>query len=176
MKGLDLLSFIIQRKQSQREECWYCGISNFPCKEILDFWIFFSKETDHYRVEKWNVSQSALSNACDPMDTHQPPLSMEFSRQEHWSVWPFSSPGDLPYLGIKPRSPALQVDSLPTELWGKPLEFLRKFQMSHPDPRPMEIGSEDLHAEICILQFSNSYVCTLEDKYYQTWLNSWPDL
>ena len=30
------------------------------------------------------------------------------------------SPADLPDLGIKPRSPALQVDSLPTELSGKP--------------------------------------------------------
>ena len=108
---------------------------------------FFSKETDHYRVEKWNVSQSILSNACDPIDTHQAPLSMEFSRQEHWIAWPFSSPGDLPYLGIKPGSPALQADSLPTELWRKPLEFLRKFQMSHPDPRPMETGSLRIHMQ-----------------------------
>jgi len=30
------------------------------------------------------------------------------------------SPGDLPNLGIKPVSPALQVDSLPAELHGKP--------------------------------------------------------
>ena len=29
------------------------------------------------------------------------------------------SPGDLPDPGIEPRSPALQVDSLPTELPGK---------------------------------------------------------
>ena len=32
----------------------------------------------------------------------------------------FPSPGDLPNLGIKPRSPALQVDSLPSEPPGKP--------------------------------------------------------
>ena len=31
---------------------------------------------------------------------------------------PFSSPEDLPDPGIEPRSPALQADSLPTELWG----------------------------------------------------------
>ena len=30
---------------------------------------------------------------------------------------------DLPDPGIEPGSPALQVDSLPTELWGKPLIF-----------------------------------------------------
>ena len=46
-------------------------------------------------------------------------LSMEFSRQEYWSGLPFPSPGDLPNPGIKPRSPALQVDSLPSELPGK---------------------------------------------------------
>ena len=46
--------------------------------------------------------------------------SMEFSRSEYWSGWPFPSPGDLPNPGIKPRSPALQVDSLPAEPQGKP--------------------------------------------------------
>ena len=29
---------------------------------------------------------------------------------------PFSSPGDLPHPEIEPKSPALQADSLPTEL------------------------------------------------------------
>ena len=32
----------------------------------------------------------------------------------------FPSPGDLPNPGIKPRSPALQVDSLPADPQGKP--------------------------------------------------------
>ena len=52
---------------------------------------------------------------------HQAPLSMGFSRQEYWSGWPFPSPGNLPYPGIKPRSPVLQADSLLTELQGKTL-------------------------------------------------------
>ena len=38
--------------------------------------------------------------------------------QECWSGQPFPSPANLPDLGIKLRSPALQVDSLPTELSG----------------------------------------------------------
>ena len=42
----------------------------------------------------------------------QAPLSMESSRQEHWSGYPFPSPGDLPNPGIQPGSPALQADSL----------------------------------------------------------------
>ena len=33
---------------------------------------------------------------------------------------PFPSPGDLPNTGIEPGSPALQADSLLTELQGKP--------------------------------------------------------
>ena len=41
---------------------------------------------------------------------------MGFSRQEYWSGLPFPSPGALPDLGIEPRSPALQADSLPIEL------------------------------------------------------------
>ena len=50
---------------------------------------------------------------------HQAPLSMEFSQQEYWSGLPCPSPGHLPNLGIKPRSPALQADSLPSEPSGK---------------------------------------------------------
>ena len=40
---------------------------------------------------------------------------MGFSRQEYWSGLPRPPPGDLPAPGIEPRSPALRVDSLPTE-------------------------------------------------------------
>ena len=46
---------------------------------------------------------------------------MEFSRQEYWSGWLFPSPGDLPDPGIELRSPALQVDSLPSEPPGQML-------------------------------------------------------
>ena len=45
---------------------------------------------------------------------------MEFSRPEYWSGQPFPSLGDLPNPGIEPRSPMLQVDSLPAEPQGKP--------------------------------------------------------
>ena len=44
---------------------------------------------------------------CSP----QTPLS----RQEYWSELPCPTPGDLPNPGIKPRSPTLQADSLPSE-------------------------------------------------------------
>ena len=51
---------------------------------------------------------------------HHAPLSMGFSRQEHWSGLPFPSPGDLPDPGIEPRSPALQADALTSEPPGEP--------------------------------------------------------
>ena len=51
---------------------------------------------------------------------HQASLSMGFSKQEYWSRLSLPSPGDLPDPGIKPTSPALQANSLPTEPSGKP--------------------------------------------------------
>ena len=62
------------------------------------------------------VTQSCLTLATV---AYQAPPPMEFSRQEHWSGLPFPSPGDLPYPGIEPRSPALQADALPSEPRGK---------------------------------------------------------
>ena len=54
-----------------------------------------------------------FDSLCDPWTVaHQAPLSMDFSRQEYWSELPCPAPGDLPDLGIEPRSPALQADSL----------------------------------------------------------------
>ena len=46
---------------------------------------------------------------------------MEFFRENAGvGGWPFSSSGDLPDSGIKPESPALQIDSLLSEPPGKP--------------------------------------------------------
>ena len=50
----------------------------------------------------------------------QAPLSMEFSRQEHWSGLSFPSPGYLPIPGIKPKSLAMLADSSPSGPPGKP--------------------------------------------------------
>ena len=61
------------------------------------------------------VAKSHLTLATPWTVAHQPPLSMGFPRQQYSSGLPFPSPGDLPNPGIEPRSPALQVDSLPAE-------------------------------------------------------------
>ena len=69
------------------------------CEWLSRIWIF---------VTLWTVPRQA-------------PLTLEFSRQEYCSGLPFSSLKDLPDLAIEPRSPALQADSLPSELPEKPI-------------------------------------------------------
>ena len=59
---------------------------------------------------------------------HQAPVSMGFSKQESCSGLLCPSPEDLPDPGIKPRSPTLQVDSLPSEPPRKPLSALKGLQ------------------------------------------------
>ena len=54
-------------------------------------------------------------------------LSMGFFRQEYLNGLPFPPPGDLPDPRIKPVSPALLVDSLPTE--SLVLEYGNKAEM-----------------------------------------------
>ena len=82
-------------------------------------------------VTPWTVACQAL-------------LSMEFSKQEYWNGLLCPPPGDLPNPGIKPRSPTLQVDSLPSEPPGTPtpsLQQLKKCQISEMFPG---IGSSPL--------------------------------
>ena len=62
------------------------------------------------------VAKLCLTLAIPWIVACQAPLSMGCSRQEYWSGLPFPSAGDLPDPGIEPTSPALQADSLPTEL------------------------------------------------------------
>ena len=60
----------------------------------------------------WSHLTLCDSIYCNPSGSSCP---WGFSRQEYWSGLPCPPPGDLPNPGIKPRSPTLQVDSLPTE-------------------------------------------------------------
>ena len=75
---------------------------------------------------------------------------MEFSRPEYWSGYLFPSAGDLPNPGIKPRSPALQVNSLPAEPQGKPKNTgVGSLSLSPADlPRPgIKPGSPESQAD-----------------------------
>ena len=83
----------------------------------------------HYKMRNWNLVKviwsevKSLSHvrlfAIPWTVVYQASLSTGFSRQDYWSGLPFPSPGDLPDPGIKPRSPALQADALPSETPGK---------------------------------------------------------
>ena len=53
---------------------------------------------------------------------------MEFFKQEYWSELPYPPPGDFPDIGIEPRSPELQADSLQTECLGKTNLWTENFQ------------------------------------------------
>ena len=90
--------------------------SKFPKPGFNSTWTvnfqMFKMDLEKAEKRESDVSQSCLT-LCDPMDSslHQAPPSMGFSRQEYWSELPFPSPGNLPYPGIKPRSPVLWADA-----------------------------------------------------------------
>ena len=67
---------------------------------------------------------------------HQAPLSMGFSRQEHWSGLPFLPPGDLPDPVIELESWALQTDSLPLSHLERPPTDLPGYK----NPGPLAAG------------------------------------
>ena len=75
------------------------------------------------------VTKSCLTLATPWTVACQAPLSMGFSRQEYWNGLPFPSPGDLLNPEIKTGSPALQSDSLLSELLGVNYNFQQTFQI-----------------------------------------------
>ena len=104
---------------------------------------------------KWSESHSVMSDSLRPMDCQacQTPLSMEFSRPDHWSGWPFPSPGDLPNPGIEPRSPSLQADSLSAEPQGKPKNT---GVGSQPIPSPRDLPDPGIEPVSPALQADSS--------------------
>ena len=90
-------------------------------------------------VAVWSVSHLRL---CDPMDCSLPGSCVRaILQQGYWSRLPFPSPGDLPKPGSKPRSPALQTESLQCEPPGK--------------PKGTRVGCHALHPGIFLTQGSN---------------------
>ena len=69
------------------------------------------------------LSLSIMSDSLQPHGLYPARVLCPWglSRQESWSGLPCNPTGDFPNPGIKPRSPTLQVDSLPSEPPGKPL-------------------------------------------------------
>ena len=63
---------------------------------------------------------------------------MGYSRQEYWSGLPYPLPRDLLNPGSEPRSPALQVDSLPAEPQGKPMGVIGRLLFCLPQVTALE--------------------------------------
>ena len=142
------------------------------------------------------VAQS-YPTLCDPMDYGV--KSMEFSRPEYWSGWPFPSPGDLPNPGIEPRSPALQVDSLLTEIFfTKPLflvlnhHFLRHRLYTQKENtwdrdefflvpwfsyiKKLCVGGHRDTADACLMQTCSQKSVRPQPPILGNWKNSFPNI
>ena len=96
------------------------------------------------------LSHYSCPTLYDPMDCNPPCSSVGFSRQEHWSGLPFSSPGDLPDPGVKLVSPA-------------PPTYICKwilYQLSH-------LGSPCVHAKLLhsCLTLCDPVDCSLPGSY-----------
>ena len=97
-------------------------------------------------------SSSVMFNSATPWTVaRQAPLSMGFSRQAYWSGLPFPAPGDLPDPAIKPRSPKLRADSLPSE---SPGNLLHTGVSSHSLPKgifPTQAGLQHCKQALYLL-------------------------
>ena len=94
------------------------------------------------------------------------PLSIGLSRQEYLDEWLLPSPGTLPEPGIKPRSPALQADSLPLSHQGSPYYMLRAFYRKHQYP---QLDSSSI---IFLYAFNYVYISTIHPPIYLIFIHS----
>ena len=100
--------------------CIFVSISNFWLLLILNGWVC------QFLYGLFILRHSVVSNSVTPWTVaHQAPLSMEFSRQEYWSGLPCPPSGNLPNPGIKPGSPTLQAESLPSGPRGKAVFMIK---------------------------------------------------
>ena len=87
------------------------------------------------------LSCSVVSDSCDPMDCSWPSSSVHGDSPGENTGVGYIPPGGLSDLGIKPRSPPFQADSLPSEPSGK--------------PKNTGVGSLSLLQQIFLTQESN---------------------
>ena len=73
---------------------------------------------------------------------------------------PFPPPGDLPDPGIEPGSPALQADSLLTELQGKPLlDSLANSPLNDLNDQPQKTYVQVLPSGTCESEYLDLCKC-----------------
>ena len=96
---------------------------------------------------KGNVTQSCPI-ICNPMDYTV--LGILQARILEWVAIPFFR--DLPNPGIKPRSPALQSDSLPAEPPPSQLREAQEYWSGEPIPSPVDLPDPGIKPESPALQ------------------------
>ena len=104
-----------------------------PDAMILVFWMLSFKPTPlrnfkqrrNFRGLCCLVAQSCPT-LCNPLYCSLPRFlcPWDFFRQAYWIGLPFPTPRNLPNPGVEPVSPALQVETSPTESSGKPSKAL----------------------------------------------------
>ena len=87
-----------------------------------------SKEAQGQMTSSCAKSVQSCLTLSNPVGcTCQAPLTMGFSRQEHWTGLPGPPPGDLPGPGVQPTSlspPARRAGPLPPVRLGSPPDVL----------------------------------------------------
>ena len=120
------------------------GIKTIPKQQKYKKAKRLSKEALQESVRKKAKSLSRVRLFATPWTVaYQAPLSIRFSRQEYWSVLPFSSPGDLPDPGIEPRSPALEADALTSVKRREAKSKGEKKRYTHLNAEIQRIASRD---------------------------------
>ena len=102
---------------------------------------------------------------CDPMDCSPPGSSVHGILQARILEWePCPSPGDLPDPGIKPWSPALEADCLPSE----PAGIQRSTDLNFTTGNPQwiefpEIKPQDAEGGYCTCPQSTHEACETQE-------------
>ena len=119
-------SHTTQAAQIPRETATFTKIFfffNLGNLALMEFTSLVTHMVKHLPIMLGKVNVKSLSRirlfATPWTVAHEAPLSMGFSRQEHWSGLPFLPPGDLPDPGIEPVCPALTGGFFMAESPGK---------------------------------------------------------
>ena len=109
--------------------CWTAKWVSYMYTYIPSFLDFLPRQatSEHWaefpelcrRFSLWWFSHSVMSNSCDPTDFSLPGSVRRILQARILEWLSFPSPGDLPDPGTELWPPALQGDSLLTELPGK---------------------------------------------------------
>ena len=94
-------------------------------------------ETDSVTVSVLTCMKVKVTQSCQTLlQPHDYTVHGILQVRILWSGWPFPSPEELPNPEMEPRSPTLQVDSLPAEPQVKPTDLQSCLIICLSSPRP----------------------------------------